>query len=143
MVNVQLGIHEQVIYQSDTERTFAENLDKNEAVNVFAKLPSWIKVPTPLGAYNPDWAVLVKGTAPNASISSSKPKTPYIPATCAPSKRARSRAAKRTLKRWRFMSLRLDTPSPSPLVMLWTRYNHGHSTTAHRDSFRIRWGIIF
>jgi type III restriction enzyme len=28
-------------------------------VKVFAKLPSWFKVATPLGTYNPDWAVLV------------------------------------------------------------------------------------
>ena len=42
------------------ERTFAEQLEKNEAVKVYAKLPSWFKVPTPLGTYNPDWAVLVE-----------------------------------------------------------------------------------
>jgi type III restriction enzyme len=51
--------HEQVIYQSNTERTFAEQLEKNEAIKVYAKLPGWFKVPTPLGTYNPDWAVLV------------------------------------------------------------------------------------
>jgi len=28
-------------------------------VKVYAKLPGWFKVPTPLGSYNPDWAVLV------------------------------------------------------------------------------------
>ncbi len=39
--------------------SFAEALDANEAVKVFAKLPDWFKVPTPLGSYNPDWAVLV------------------------------------------------------------------------------------
>src|SRR3546814_15492674 len=33
---------------------------KNEAVKVYAKLPGWFKVPTPLGTYNPDWAVLVQ-----------------------------------------------------------------------------------
>ncbi len=27
---------------------------------MFAKLPPWFKVPTPLGTYNPDWAVLVE-----------------------------------------------------------------------------------
>jgi restriction endonuclease len=37
-----------------------ENLEANEAVNVYAKLPGWFKVPTPLGTYNPDWAVLVE-----------------------------------------------------------------------------------
>ena len=28
-------------------------------MKVYAKLPGWFKVPTPLGTYNPDWAVLV------------------------------------------------------------------------------------
>ena len=53
------SVHEQVIYQSDTERTFAEQLERNEAIKVYAKLPGWFRVPTPLGPYNPDWAVLV------------------------------------------------------------------------------------
>jgi type III restriction enzyme len=53
-------VHEQVIYQMDTERTFAEQMEKNEAIKVYAKLPAWFKVPTPLGTYNPDWAVLVE-----------------------------------------------------------------------------------
>ncbi|WP_041864850.1 restriction endonuclease [Sphingomonas sp. MM-1] len=52
---------EHVIYDSGgVERTFAEQLEKNEAVKVYAKLPGWFKVPTPLGTYNPDWAVLVQ-----------------------------------------------------------------------------------
>lgn len=29
-------------------------------MRVYAKLPGWFKVPTPLGTYNPDWAVLVE-----------------------------------------------------------------------------------
>ena len=29
-------------------------------MKVYAKLPGWFKVPTPLGSYNPDWAVLVE-----------------------------------------------------------------------------------
>ena len=29
-------------------------------MKVYAKLPGWFKVPTPLGTYNPDWAVLVE-----------------------------------------------------------------------------------
>ncbi len=59
MIDANKSVHEQVIYQSDTERTFAEQLEKNEAIKVYAKLPSWFQVPTPLGPYNPDWAVLV------------------------------------------------------------------------------------
>lgn len=59
MIDANKSVHEQVIYQSDTERTFADDLEKNEAIKVYAKLPGWFKVPTPLGPYNPDWAVLV------------------------------------------------------------------------------------
>jgi len=59
MIDAEKSVHERVIYQSDTERTFAEQLEKNEAIKVYAKLPSWFQVPTPLGPYNPDWAVLV------------------------------------------------------------------------------------
>lgn len=60
MIDANKSIHEQVIYQSDIERTFADDLEKNEAVKVYAKLPGWFRVPTPLGPYNPDWAVLVE-----------------------------------------------------------------------------------
>lgn len=57
---VEKSVHEQVIYDSDTEATFADQLEKNSAIKVYAKLPGWFKVPTPLGTYNPDWAVLVE-----------------------------------------------------------------------------------
>ncbi len=55
------SVYELVIYDSpNVEREFAEDLEKNEAIKLYAKLPSWFKVPTPLGTYNPDWAVLVE-----------------------------------------------------------------------------------
>lgn len=59
--DAQKSVFEHVIYDSGgVERTFAEQLEKNDAVKVYAKLPGWFKVPTPLGTYNPDWAVLVQ-----------------------------------------------------------------------------------
>lgn len=55
------SVHERVVYDSEgIERGFAEDLEKNEAVKLYAKLPGWFKVPTPLGGYNPDWAVLIE-----------------------------------------------------------------------------------
>jgi type III restriction enzyme len=60
MLEANKSVHEQVIYQSDTERTFAEQMEKNKAIKVYAKLPAWFKIPTPLGFYNPDWAILVQ-----------------------------------------------------------------------------------
>lgn len=60
MLASEKSVYEKVVYDSSgIERTFAEDLEKNEAVKVYAKLPGWFKVPTPLGSYNPDWAVLV------------------------------------------------------------------------------------
>ena len=63
MVEVQKSVSDAIRYDSTVERTFAETLNANEAVKVFAKLPDWFKVPTPLGPYNPDWAVLLTGEA--------------------------------------------------------------------------------
>ena len=59
-IDTQKSVYEHVVYDSDTERHFADELEKNEAIGVYAKLPGWFKVPTPLGTYNPDWAVLVE-----------------------------------------------------------------------------------
>ncbi|MGO4605223.1 type III restriction-modification system endonuclease [Variovorax sp. 2RAF20] len=58
LLDTKRSIYEHVIYDSDTERGFADALEKNEGVVLYAKLPSWFKVPTPLGPYNPDWAIL-------------------------------------------------------------------------------------
>ncbi len=52
--------HEYVIYDSNVERTFAESFDSNDAIKLYTKLPSEFKITTPLGFYNPDWAVLVE-----------------------------------------------------------------------------------
>lgn len=61
MLAVEKSVYEHVVYDSGgVERGFAEQLENNEAVKVYAKLPGWFKVPTPLGAYNPDWAILVE-----------------------------------------------------------------------------------
>lgn len=59
-LETQKSVYTHVVYDSaGIEKTFAEDLEKNEAVKVYAKLPSWFKIPTPLGTYNPDWAVVV------------------------------------------------------------------------------------
>ncbi len=59
MLNAEKSVYEAVVYDSDTEGTFANELEKNTAIKVYAKLPGWFIVPTPLANYNPDWAVLV------------------------------------------------------------------------------------
>ncbi len=59
LADAQKSVYEAVVYDSDNEGTFAAALEKNSAIRVYAKLPGWFTIPTPLGGYNPDWAVLV------------------------------------------------------------------------------------
>jgi len=62
-LNAQKSIYEHVVVDSAVEWEFADALEKNDAVKLYAKLPGWFKIPTPLGSYNPDWAVLVEHEA--------------------------------------------------------------------------------
>ena len=54
------SVYEYIVYDSDVEANFAQRFENNASVKVYAKLPDWFKVNTPLGSYNPDWAVLVE-----------------------------------------------------------------------------------
>ena len=59
MLESKSSVYEYVVYDSNIEKTFAENFEKDSNVLVYAKLPGWFKINTPLGGYNPDWAVLI------------------------------------------------------------------------------------
>ena len=54
------GVYDYVIYDSDVEKNFAISFENNEMVKVYAKLPGFFKIDTPLGSYNPDWAVVIE-----------------------------------------------------------------------------------
>jgi len=47
-----------VVYDSQVERQFAELLDSREDIKFFMKLPPKFKIDTPVGPYNPDWAII-------------------------------------------------------------------------------------
>ena len=51
------GIYE-VICDSEVERQYALDLDARDDVELFLKLPDWFKIDTPIGGYNPDWAIV-------------------------------------------------------------------------------------
>jgi type III restriction enzyme len=55
---VSKSVYEYVVYDSDVERKFAEQLDQREDIKLFVKLPRWFEIDTPIGKYNPDWAIL-------------------------------------------------------------------------------------
>lgn len=47
-----------VVYDSEPERQFAELLDGRDDIKLFMKLPAKFKIDTPVGPYNPDWAII-------------------------------------------------------------------------------------
>lgn len=55
---VKKHIYDFLITDSENERKFAKDLENGE-VTVYAKLPSGFKIPTPVGNYNPDWAIVL------------------------------------------------------------------------------------
>jgi len=52
-------VYDYVLFDSEGERKFAENLELLDTVKLFAKLPHWFVIDTPLGGYNPDWAIVM------------------------------------------------------------------------------------
>jgi len=57
-LQVRKSVYEYVVYDSEVERAFAQKLDQRDDIKLFVKLPNWFKVETPVGQYNPDWAIL-------------------------------------------------------------------------------------
>jgi type III restriction enzyme len=50
--------YEYVVYDSGVESELTKKFENMPQVKVYTKLPGWFKIDTPLGTYNPDWAVL-------------------------------------------------------------------------------------
>ncbi len=56
--NEEKTIYDHVVIDSAVESSFAKELDSREDVKFYLKLPNWFKIPTPIGSYNPDWAIV-------------------------------------------------------------------------------------
>lgn len=57
-VEAKKHIYDYVITDSEKEKEFAKELDASSEVCVYAKLPRGFFIPTPVGDYNPDWAIV-------------------------------------------------------------------------------------
>jgi type III restriction enzyme len=58
--NREKSLFDAIEYESEVEKQFARDLDSNENVKLFVKLPSWFRIDTPIGPYNPDWAFVTE-----------------------------------------------------------------------------------
>ena len=54
-------VYDYVTVDSEVEREFMQSLEDNADVKFYIKLPGWFKIDTPVGKYNPDWAVAFDG----------------------------------------------------------------------------------
>ena len=57
-LKVKNSIYDYVPCDSKVERNFARRLDERGDIKLFVKLPSWFNIDTPVGEYNPDWAIV-------------------------------------------------------------------------------------
>ncbi|MFV0182523.1 hypothetical protein OBK15_10170 [Empedobacter falsenii] len=58
LVESTKSVYENTLCDSEIEVNLAREFENSENVSLYTKLPSWFKVPTPLGSYNPDWAIM-------------------------------------------------------------------------------------
>ncbi len=56
-MKAQKHLYDHIVYDSSNERDFATDLDTNTDVAVYVKLPDGFYISTPVGRYNPDWAI--------------------------------------------------------------------------------------
>ena len=56
-MKAQRHLYDHIVYDSINERDFATDLDTNTDVAVYVKLPDSFYISTPVGRYNPDWAI--------------------------------------------------------------------------------------
>lgn len=54
------SLYDHVISDSNVETQFVKDLEKMDQVKLYIKLPAWFTVPTPIGDYNPDWAIVIE-----------------------------------------------------------------------------------
>ena len=62
------SVYDYVIYDSNTEAEFADRLERETSVKVYAKLPRWFQVRTPLGSVQPGLGGSHRGRRRRASV---------------------------------------------------------------------------
>ena len=56
-MSAEKHLYDYILYDSINEKTFAESVDTSKEVAVYVKLPNGFFINTPVGKYNPDWAI--------------------------------------------------------------------------------------
>lgn len=74
LVPAERSVYDHVICDSDIERDFVTEIEENRRdVRMYIKLPRWFTVPTPVGEYNPDWAIVMEQRDEHGDITAGQP----------------------------------------------------------------------
>ncbi|PPG81477.1 restriction endonuclease [Rathayibacter sp. AY1H2] len=84
-----------VVIDSDVERQFAELLDSREDIKLFMKLPAKFKIDTPVGPYNPDWAIIKQEDGEDRIYMIRETKSTLDDSKLRPTELAKIKSAKR------------------------------------------------
>lgn len=84
-----------VVFDSDVERQFAELLDSREDIKMFMKLPAKFKIDTPVGPYNPDWAIIKQEDGEDRIYMIRETKSTLDDSKLRPTELAKIKSAKR------------------------------------------------
>jgi type III restriction enzyme len=93
--NQQKTDFDYVLYDSEIERDFASLLDSRDDVKLFTKLPPKFKIDTPVGPYNPDWAIVKNEDGEDRIYMVRETKSTADPNLLRPAERAKISAAKK------------------------------------------------
>ena len=58
VIPVERSVYDHVAYDSEIEKKFVEEMERTKQIRTYIKLPAWFKIRTPVGGYNPDWAIV-------------------------------------------------------------------------------------
>jgi type III restriction enzyme len=59
LVPATKSVYDHVEYDSSIESDFVKAMEARNDIKLYVKLPAWFTVPTPVGTYNPDWAIVM------------------------------------------------------------------------------------
>ena len=109
--NTQKTDFDHVVCDSEVEREFAELLDSRTDIKLFMKLPAKFKVPTPVGDYNPDWAIIKDVEGENRIYMIRETKSTHDRNKRRPSENARIDAA---VEHFKAIGIGYDVTVPPP-----------------------------
>jgi len=87
-----------VLFDSEIEREFAKKLDSRDDIKMFMKLPAKFKIDTPVGPYNPDWAIVKHEDGEDRIYMVRETKSTANPELLRPAEKAKIKAAQAHFK---------------------------------------------